>query len=420
MKKKLFGCAIFLGLGLALASCSPKEEPKPADTKEQGENKEQGSTNKDTYTIKVVDVDGSVVEKTLDIEQYPTLVKGLTENFTVVTSGEGDSLFVNSIKGAVKDSSWALMLYENGELSRVGVSSVKVAKNDVFEFRNECWNTVESGWGTLDSYDVLIDKAIYSYAKNVLHKKISAYSNIDYIPYELLGINLMKENGYDEDLFNVNDLSQAYKDVITNYNVSTLSGTSFGKWYYGARAINADLTQFKEVYAAYLDTITTYGEGDEYSLPFIISYAKNLGLDSHVLEKVKHPEYIASTQYGVEGPSWELVGQTAFADQESIEGNLTAVSGLLNKAALDNSFNKDVAIGSMLMAYAATNLNPRDVDFVESKDLIEYLFDTYYDTEAMKFNIEKNESDFSSCQIYAGLMAYKIQRDKKKAVNIFA
>jgi hypothetical protein len=74
----------------------------------------------------------------------------------------------------------------------------------------------------------------------------------------------------------------------------------------------------------------------------------------------------------------------------------------------------------MLMAYAANNYNVRDYDFYESNDIIEYLFDNYYDKETKNFTIEKNDGDISSSQIYAALMAYKIQRDQKKAVNIFA
>ena len=36
-----------------------------------------------------------------------------------------------------------------------------------------------------DSYDVLVDKVVYSYAKNKLQDKLKAYDSIGAIPYEL-------------------------------------------------------------------------------------------------------------------------------------------------------------------------------------------------------------------------------------------
>ena len=67
------------------------------------------------------------------------------------------------------------------------------------------------------------------------------------------------------------------------------------------------------------------------------------------------------------------------------------------------------------------NKNPRDKVLDGDKDIIEYLFDTYFDKTTYKFNVEKG-TDASSNQIYTCLMAYKAYRDQssKKAVILFA
>ena len=89
-----------------------------------------------------------------------------------------------------------------------------------------------------------------------------------------------------------------------------------------------------------------------------------------------------------------------------------------------NDFGADLStsIANILFPLVAMNKNPRDFALDESNtDLIKYLFDNCYDKEEMVFETEKlGTGDYSSNQIYASLMAYKIQRDQKKAVNIFA
>ena len=84
---------------------------------------------------------------------------------------------------------------------------------------------------------------------------------------------------------------------------------------------------------------------------------------------------------------------------------------------LDNSLSKDVSLSSYLLPYAACNANPRKTS--EDKDLIQILFDEYFDESTMKFTTEASASDYSSNQIYAALVAYKISRDLNKACNLF-
>jgi hypothetical protein len=56
----------------------------------------------------------------------------------------------------------------------------------------------------------------------------------------------------------------------------------------------------------------------------------------------------------------------------------------------------------------------------ENTDIIKYLFDNHFDSENYQFDMEKAERDYSSNQIYASLMAYKVQRDKGTGVILFA
>ena len=63
------------------------------------------------------------------------------------------------------DEKLAVAIYENGIAASSGVESLVVYEKDVFEFKVECWNTLDSGYGLFDKYDILVDKAIYHYAK---------------------------------------------------------------------------------------------------------------------------------------------------------------------------------------------------------------------------------------------------------------
>ena len=86
---------------------------------------------------------------------------------------------------------------------------------------------------------------------------------------------------------------------------------------------------------------------------------------------------------------------------------------------LENSLSKDVSLSTMILPFAASNKSVRSVKNNEGVDVIEYLFDNYFDQSTMKFTTEKAAEDYSSNQIYANLIAYKIQRDTNKSCNLF-
>ena len=403
MKKKLLG--IFLAFSIILTAASCGKNLKKGATTTTGDSK---------YTIKVIDFDGSSVEKEVSLTDYPTLEAGLKGNFDVVSSGEGANLFITSVNGSLTDYYWSLMLYKNGQMASTGVGSISVSAGDVFELKNECWNTLEFG-GTFDSYDVLVDKAIYSYAKNTLQGKIADYKTVTMIPYELLGIKMMSDNGYSQSLFNANGLASDYKSAIEAYDLSTLQGADFARYYFGARAITNDFSSFKELYGSYLEGINEYNS--EYVLPFTLTFAHDLGLDSKIKESVKNPTYRADFQWGTDGLAYQLTGLAMYNELQDSE----FLPFTLDNAKIVETWNGylDVTLSLFLLPYAASNKDARSLIIKDDKDIIKYLFDNYYDVNTSKFAAEK-EGDISSCQIYASLMAYKIQRDKKKAVNIFA
>ena len=76
-----------------------------------------------------------------------------------------------------------------------------------------------------------------------------------------------------------------------------------------------------------------------------------------------------------------------------------------------------------LQAFAALNVSPRSTEYeVDSKDIIEFLFDGYYDNDMNLIKVSMSDTDvnMSTNQIYASLAAYKVQRDKGASAYLYA
>ena len=385
-----------------VTSCSKPEE---ISSKKVETASSDTSINDDFYTIRIFDIDGKKIsEKNVLGDNFYNVLKN---NFNVVDSNTDWGHFITSVDSSIVDSNYYLALYKNGSFSEVGVDTIEVKNKDIIDFKVECFNT------SFDKYDLLVDKVIYSYAKDKLQNKLNNYNNYSSFPWELVSVNLMQKNNYDS-IFNTDSLKEEYKESLINTNVNELTGTNFGKWYYGARACNLDNSLFKEAYKSYLEKQTEYGMYMEYEYPFTLSIAKDLGLESFVSNDLINTTYKASME--ASGIAWQYTGLASYKKftKEELESELTFER--LNDIYV--SF-KDVAISSYILAYTANNINPRDILIKDSKDLIEYLFDNYYDEEKFMFTIEESDNDYSSNQIYSALMAYKVLRDKKKAANIF-
>ena len=414
MKRKLFYIlGSIVGGTLLLTSCNEGESLK--DNKDENtidtnsnENEAKDNSKEDSYTIRIIDIDGKEISS--KVVSGTNLYDTLALNFNVEASDSDWGHYITSIDNSIVDSNYYLAIYKNSLYSEVGVDSIEVKSNDIIDFKVECFNT------SFDKYDLLVDKALYNYAKNKLQNKLNSYKDYSTsFPWELALVNLMKENNYDK-VFNTNGLNDEYKESLEKANVNELQGTSFGKWYYGAKALNLDLNMnnFKESYKNYLENQTEYEDYKEYEYPFTLSIAKDLELQSYVSENIINTTYKATME--ASGISWMYTGLASYKTftKEELDASLTL--DRLNDIYV--SF-KDVAVSSYILAYTANNINPRKVIIEDSKDLIAYLFDNYYDEEKFCFNVEESQNDYSSNQIYASLVAYKIQRDKEKAANIF-
>ena len=371
----------------------------------------------DKYAIKYTDPTGA---STFNIyAPNVSLDYALTVDFDAVITNGTYGLQIDSINNYA-DPNWYVAIYENGEYSQVGFGDLVIDAGDVFEFKYECWNTIESGYGAFDSYDVLVDKAIYNYYVNVLPTKLASvttYTGITYWDslalYKLKTTQLYGSNAYSYDTTVNNPFSNDYVTALNEVNQSELSGNNLFKYYYADRLIanNRDYTDLKSKYQSYLDTLTEYSAWGEYANPFHTGVSKSLGLN--VNDAIKTTAYRADTTYGTDGLSWELAGLACYntLTKEDLSG--------LTFEALDSNSSKDVSLSAYILPYAASNISFRELKDSNDIDAIQYLFDNYYDLATMQFETEKLSTDISSNQIYAALVAYKIQRDTKNATNLF-
>ncbi len=261
-----------------------------------------------------------------------------------------------------------------------------------------------------DEIDSLVDEIIETYASTTLKSSLGAsVSYADSTYWQIQGIKVMIDAKANKKLFNYDMLTDAYKESVTNQDVTQLTGAGYAKYYYAARALGKDTTSFKSAYTSYLESVTEYGMYAEYTLPFTLSIAKDLKLSDKVNTNVINTTYLSDTTWGTDGLAWQLTGLALYKD---VKANLSAFT----LESLESSYSVDVSLSAMLLPYAASNLNAREASFDIVAELLKH-----YDKEEKKFETEKlGAGDYSSNQIYAALMAYKAQRDTKKAVNLFA
>lgn len=371
------------------------------------------------YGVKVTDPLGNSIVKVYD--STSNIDEMLKNNFDAVVKVDSYGLNLKSLYNFT-DPNWYVAIYENGVYSQVGFGDLVVNIGDLFEFKYECWNTVESGFGTLDEYDVLVDKALYNYYVSELPNKLTTVDTFtgstywdSLALYKLKNAQLYGANAYSYETTVNNPFSYEFLTTLNGVNQSELTGNDLFKYYYSDRLIANDrnYADLKANYQSYLDTLTSYTAWGEYSNPFHTGVAKTLGLNLN--NAIMHTSYRADTTYGPEGLAWELTGLACHNPISDAD-----LSGLTIEA-LDNQYigSKDVALSTYMLAYAASNRNFRNLKDSNGVDAIKYLFDNFYDLTTMKFDTEKLSNDVSSNQIYAGLVAYKLQRDSKYAQNLF-
>ena len=430
--KKLNLSLLALAGVLALSACKKEKENKTTDTGTTPVTTNTGTTPSTNtgiipttteegvdFSIKYTNYLGETTEEKFNTKDYDNVLNALKSKFDVVESNG----YISKINDSFKDPNWAIMIYENGETATVGVDGLVIDENDEFEFKFECWNTIASGWGTFDEYEILVDKAIYNYAINKLPNILSplfTFSGNNYWEsmslYKMINAKNEYGNLYDTNIFNANIYTENYVNAIKAYDVTKLSGNDYFKYYYSARLFdNINLDTFKEKYTDYLKTLTEFESFGEYKYPFIISTAKTLGLESNISSAITNPEYRPdSSQFGPDGLSWLLTGMSSANTITDDDINL------LKYDLLENSYSKDTSLTSMIIPLVSRSLDPRGyIKDSNERDILKILFDDYFDLETFKFTTEASDSDYSSNQIYAALIAYKVFRDTHSATNLF-
>ena len=385
--------------------------------------KKQYLKNNNLFEITYVDYLGNATTKFNKVDDFEKVTDALIDlNVGAVFQQSNYGTYIKSANNAINDYNWALNIYENYVSSLVGIDGLEINAGDVFEIKDECWNIKTTEYGEFDKYDVLVDKVLYNYFNNRFKNTLSTTKSFkgstyweNQVLYKL--INAKSNYGYalyDTSFFNSDLLNDELVSEINSYDISKLSGTEFFKYYYAKRLISEDFADFKLKYEDYIKSFETYGQFGEYTIPFVASTAKTLGLIDSLSSSVKESTYIPdASQWGPDGISWLLTGKASYKTLTDDDFKL------LSFDLLENSSSKDVSLSSMILPYAATNKNVRDLKNSDGVDVIKFLFDNYFDLDTMKFSTEASASDYSSNQIYAALVAYKIQRDTKQACNLF-
>ena len=428
MKKKLFLIPLALGLAIGVASCGEENTFAPVDDNKVVEDNTPKTDEKTpSYTIKVYDIDDALLgEKTLKISDYPTVFDGLVKNFDVEYSITSYGPYLTQINKSIVDSNYYLSILENGSATQTGIDGLEVNDGDVFEFKNEL-NTFAVG-GTFDDYDILVDKIIYHYAKGKLRDNIQeATTYLGSTYWDQCFVNLALTSGFDSNAFDVKNLyTDAFKQTVSSADVTNLpaateypSDANIAKWYYSARAIGYSLDAFITPYTNYLEGINSYTEYSEFVLPFTLSIAKGLNLDSKINSAIIDTTYRAGTTYGIDGISWQLAGLAEYKTLDSAELDVLTLE-TINNSVENFGCMKDVSLATILIPYAAMNLDARGFKIDGNNDVLKYLLDNCFDKDTYQFDVEKTPGDKSSSQIYASLMAYKASRDTRKAAYLFA
>ncbi len=361
---------------------------------------------KSQYQIKVVDIDGELlVSDTLYCRDSVSLTDTLTEKYDMVSYASEYGTTVVSVSGSVVDPNYYVSITENGKYAEVGIDGLVIDAGDIFEFKVECWNTIESGYGTMDEYDILVDKAIYGYMKNILPEQVSvteSYTGSLY--WEQAAVTFMASKGYDSNIFKFN-YSDKFKSSVESADVSALSGNNLMKYYYANKSLGkAPSEAFKSTFNTDISLSCT-----EWLLPV----AKALGSDADSIDTLVASAPSTSMQWGPDTSIWSYVLKGLYADY----------NGYIDTYTSQLDWGNGTSTALVLLAMAKDGINARGAEYEkDGKDIIEVLFDTYYDEELKLIKVYAADTDvnFSTNQIYASLMAYKACRDSGSAVNIFA
>ena len=416
-KSKLFLSTLLLG-GLFLVGCS-NSTPTTTSSSEPSTSIEKKDVE---YTLKVYDLDGTeLYNKKVTAKEDSSLFLSLNDKTTLVQDSTDLGHEIKSINGSINDSIYQFNIYVDGKKTTETVDSLKIKAGSVIELKNELKVT-------LDEKDQLLEKAIYKYAKDYLIADVSddtleslnqpsEYNGVvSYTKFSnfwtYLCVGLLKDNGYNID---IKEKNTAIYNAIKDYDLTTLSGTDFGKYYYYAKAFDVNLDSFKTKYKNFVDNTLeeeyTPFYYQEYSIPFEIAPAKALNISSEKITGLVNTTYVPDTTYGTDGFNWFTTANLLFGKEKNTE-TLTTLSQI--------DYDNITSAALTVATFASANENPRKAAYKkDNKDLIEKILESY---DAGLGLIKYAEADtginYSTNQIYSSLIAYKYQRDTNTAVNI--
>ncbi len=390
--KKILLVVVLLLVFITIAGCTKDDE-------------------KDTFTVEVVNLEGDIIisqritfdpESTLDLVELIDEAIGL--DYTVFSLGT----FINGVGGNYPTEygvtyNYYYSLFVDGVSSTVGLDQVTVTDGTKISF-------VEVT--LLDETDLEVDRLIQLFIDTYLDTYLSNTMTDHHVA---AAIHQLYTKGYDVPALSAwisTPASLLSRDSIANAMKTTIYETIF--------SLNQDETILA------LDGFTPANHYE--SIALLTAYSLIENRDATINQLISQiistfPTYMDSDFAGMAmlaiSPYHDVLQVDAAKDSyiDFIQENLTATG----VSAWGSSNASSTA--AVILGLVSFGINPRGVDFeTEGVDLIEALL-LYSEEGAFKWTLDSESADlmFSTPQVFAALVAYKLYRDVygNPAFNLF-
>ena len=219
--------------------------------------------------------------------------------------------------------------------------------------------------------------------------------------WDLMTIEVGKNNFYDSSLFNYDTISEAVKTELESFDVTTLSNANLYKYYLYSKALGKDLSSLTTFANSYVETLEdTYSD---FVSPFVVAASYGLNIQSEKIENLTKVAISNNYTWGPDAPVWQYCTSMLYNKDVDRSTLLSCVDTLDYGNSCSNSL--------VLQAFAASNENIRDSKYEkDGKDLIEVLFDNYYNVDTNTLDYTKGVANtYSTNQVIVSLMAYKVK-----------
>ena len=373
-----------------------------------------------SLTFNVYDIDGELLGTKL-VKKGPEFEGKkdgaafdlLKENFDVLSYDSEWGPYIVSINGSVIDGKYYLALYENNQMSMVGINDIELNDGDVYDFKVECWDT------TMTEADLAIDKLLYSFMKHDLDKVFTE----ERYGYTLLqAIVKMGLLGYDNRLFSENNIPNI--DKYKESWMKDLSAGTVGELFKASLGvIDFDLTN--ETIKTGLDKLT-----DEESLSIIwtIGYyldaCYNMGVDNATYQSMlnKFADVMKESEPS-DSVNMALQIYALFSDRSEYDDTVDALmTAQVEKISADGfndewSGNNASSTAQAILAMVASGVDPTDFNNI---NLVDALL-KYEVNGAFKHTLDAKDADynFDTPDAIAALLMYKAFKDSNTGISIY-